>query len=176
MIGGFLAFGRALYCRTEGGNLMKRPIDRKRESAGMFEIDGPPGERIVGVVVIGNRMAIVGAKGVYEAQMADGVDPERIDHNLPQAIQRQVMPYGCETPFIARTIMTAKELFNPAQLAIELDVPKGLSLAYDAAHEFAAMADIATTIKQYEERAAAELAQAKANNSLTLRRCQIYDL
>ena len=69
---------------------IKRPIDRKRDSGGAFTV-GSPGEIGVEMLVLGDRLLTIMTQGVYAVRMADSVDPDRTDINLPNVMTQQVL-------------------------------------------------------------------------------------
>jgi hypothetical protein len=135
---------------------MKRPIDQKRDSAGMFTVGGP-GETAVEMIVLGGRLLSITTGGVYAAQMADSVDPDRTDINLPNVITQQILGFGSDSPIISRTLVAGRELFQRGYLGSDFDEKAALEIAYEAAQHLAAMADFRVSLERDRERAAAEL-------------------
>lgn len=145
----------------------RRPIDIKRDSAVSFSISEPDG-KIEEVLVIDDKMVIVSTKGVHQSELADEVDPDRTDFNLPQTIQQKIIGYGSETPFIAQTLVMARELFDNTHLGENFDRNRALSLTLRAAHEFAAAADILASFEADQVVGIEELSTAVQGSSLNL--------
>lgn len=135
---------------------MKRPIDVKRDAAGSATV-GNEGGNIVTMVKVGERLMLVAQRGVYAVQMADQIDPGRTDIHLPNVIQQQVLQYGTEMPFVARTLATAKELFNAAYLGTEFPQEHATSLAFEAAQEYATVQGVLDTLRADQEDALQKL-------------------
>lgn len=146
---------------------MKRPIDHKRNSAVSFKLGREHGA-ISEVVVIDNRMIIISDNAVHETQLADEIDPERCDINLPQVIHRQILPYGNATSFIRETLAMGHALFDTHHLGEKFDKEKALSLTLKAAQDFAAMADIGNALNNDQEAGISELNSAVVGNQLRL--------
>jgi hypothetical protein len=134
----------------------KRPIDLKRDSGGSFTM-GSPGETATEMFVLDGRLFAVMTRGVYAVRTADSVDPDRTDINLPNMLTQQVMGYGSESPFIARTLLTGRELFQRGYLGTDFDEQRALKIAFEAAQQLGAMTDIKLQLERDREKAAAEL-------------------
>jgi hypothetical protein len=146
---------------------MKRPIDIKRDGAGSFMV-GEGAGAISEMIVIDDRMIILSQNGVHETQLADHVDPGRTDINLPQVIQRQILPYGNAAPFIRETLAMGHALFDTHHLGDKFDKKKALSLTLKAAHDFAAMADLKNSLKADQDAGIAKLELTVKGNQLRL--------
>jgi len=91
---------------------MKRPIDSLRDSAMSMEI-GPSGGRITEMVEIGERLHTVKTDSIYRIMLADEIDPGRTNINVPNS-QQKVLDYGSDSPFVAKTLLTAKRYLRRA--------------------------------------------------------------
>jgi hypothetical protein len=136
---------------------MKRPIDQKRDSGGMFTVGDDPDEIVVSAIVLGGRLLSITTRGVYAAQMADSIDPDRTDVNIPNVVTQRVLGYGSEAPIISRTLLTGRELFQRGYLGTDFDEKAALEIAFEAAQHLAAMADLRVSLERDSERAAEEL-------------------
>jgi hypothetical protein len=134
----------------------KRPIDRKRESAGSFTM-GSSDETAAEMFVLDGRLLTVMTKGVYILRTADSVDPNRTDINLPNMMTQQVLGYGSESPFISRTLLAARELFRRGYLGMDFDEQRALRLAFEVAQHLASMMDLKVAFERDRELAAKEL-------------------
>jgi hypothetical protein len=61
------------------------------------------------MVKAGGRLYAVMAHAIYLVQLAEQIDPDRKNPNLPH-MSRKVMSYGADDEFVTRTIVTAHEL------------------------------------------------------------------
>jgi hypothetical protein len=128
--------------------MMKRPIDRKRDAGGMMEIGTPDDQSAVTAIFpIGDDLYVVKERGVYEVKLADRIDPNRTNIAIPN-MQQRVLNYGSDAPVVGRTLLTAKELFNPTYLPKNLDLTEALRLCFEALKDLTAMLDVAAALKQ----------------------------
>lgn len=67
---------------------------------------------ITAIFPIGDDLYAVKERGIYEVRLADRIDPNRTNIAMPNTQQR-VLNYGSDAPVVGRTLLTAKELFNP---------------------------------------------------------------
>jgi hypothetical protein len=119
--------------------MTKRPIDRVREAAAQMEI-GDRDDPSHGFLKMGDRLHVLKKRSIYQISLADEIDPERTNIHVPNT-QQKVLHYGAATPFVGRTLLTARELFNSSHLTKEIDTDKCLTLIFDATKELALMAD-----------------------------------
>lgn len=149
-----------------------RRIDKIRESAGSTTI--PPGHgNIVAVKVINGRMYFLAERGLTSAVMADHIDPERTNPDIPLVVHRVELPFGAEHRFMQRTVGAAFELIDPTYLPISVDQHAALMLAIEAAASLASVLDIAAEIRSHQrdtraKAAAGELSAAYAPRTANL--------
>ena len=117
----------------------KRPIDRKRDSGGMADIGTKDDGAIVQMIKIGNRLIVLKDNSIYEFMMADDVDPERTNINLPTNIQKLIIDKGSESEMVSRIFLTANMLFNKGKFDKEISVEIVLSLTLDLLQELAVL-------------------------------------
>jgi hypothetical protein len=128
--------------------MTKRPIDRKRDAGGVMEIGTPDDpSAITAIFPIGDDLYVVKERGVYEVKLADRIDPNRTNIAIPNTHQR-VLNYGSDAPVVGRTLLTAKELFNPTYLPKNLDLTQALRLCFETLKDLAAMLDVAAALEQ----------------------------
>lgn len=126
-----------------------RRIDRMRDSAGSTTI--PPGHgNIVAVKVINDRMYFLAERGLTSAVMADHIDPERTNPDIPLVVHRVELSYGAEHRFIQRTVGAAFELIDPTYLPINVDQHAALMLAIEAATSLASVLDVAAEMRAHQ--------------------------
>lgn len=109
----------------------KRPIDRKRESAGAADIGTKEDGAIIEMTKIGERLIVVKEKSIYEFMMADEIDPERTNINLPNNIHKLIINQGAESELVSRTFLTAKTLFKSEFFDNKIDTTKVLTLSLE---------------------------------------------
>jgi hypothetical protein len=123
----------------------KRPIDRVRESALHMSV-GDKDEAITGFVKIDRRLHLIKQHSIYEIKLADEIDPERTNINVPNT-QQKVLHYGSENEFVGRTLLTANELLKESYLTEEIDTEQLLNLIFGAVKELAHMLDSITALR-----------------------------
>lgn len=117
----------------------KRPIDKKRESGGMADIGTIEDGAILEMVKIGERLIIIKEKSIYEFMMADDIDPERTNINLPNNIHKLIINQGADSELVSRTFLTAKTLFKQEFFDNTVDITKALTLSLDIIQEMAVL-------------------------------------
>ncbi|MFT6905758.1 MAG: hypothetical protein ACJAS1_002416 [Oleiphilaceae bacterium] len=130
----------------------KRPIDRLREGAGLFEINTPDDKTpISGMISIGDkRLLIVKGNGIYEMKLADQTDPERTNMNIPTTIQK-VLPYGSDDHWIGAVLLTADELLKESILGKEIDREKILTMVIRISQDIAAGLEVLESYSKKEQ-------------------------
>jgi hypothetical protein len=88
----------------------KRPIDRQRETAITMNV-GDEQEPIKGFLSTEDALYTIKEKGVYKVQLADDIDPERTNPNIPNLSQK-VLSAGDDNEIVARILLTVKCLFD----------------------------------------------------------------
>jgi hypothetical protein len=127
--------------------MTKRPIDRKRDAGGVMEIGTSDDQSAVtGIFPIGDDLYVVKERGIYEVKLADRIDPNRTNIAIPNT-QQKVLNYGSEAPVVGRTLLTAKELFNPTYLPKNLDLTEALRLCFETLKDLATMLDVAAALE-----------------------------
>jgi hypothetical protein len=123
----------------------KRPIDRKRDSAGTFRLQADDDDTgISEMFPLADGLLLVTGKGLYEVKTADQIDPERKNPSIPHNLQRRILPLGTESELVGRTLLTAKTLFVEKFLPTTVDVKKAMSLTFEVLKDLVAM-DVAVT-------------------------------
>lgn len=117
-----------------------RPIDRIRDSGGSARIPEGHGNAVA-VKVFGSRMYFLAERGVTSAVMADQIDPERTNANIPPVVQRTELAYGLDTPFLQRTLCAAFELIDQTHLPNHVDKDALLTMALGVASDLASTTD-----------------------------------
>lgn len=104
---------------------------------------------IEGMLTIGNSLYAVKQQGIYVIKLADEIDPKRTNAAIP-SVQQKILSLGSDSMLVAKTLLTARELFRDDVLPKEFDTTKAQLHALDALKDFAAMADIHTSFKAIE--------------------------
>lgn len=139
-----------------------RPIDRVRDGAGMLtvgtEIDGV----LTGMVALSDVAFMVKERAIYRLLMADDIDPDRENINIPNTVQL-TLPAGSDSDLVARTLLTADELFPKAYFAQEIreeivlatvELTKNLLSAQEIADALRAIVDDLSQPVEVKNRAA----------------------
>ncbi len=112
-----------------------KPIDRKRNSGGSTEIGTKEDGVAVGLTKFKDRLIIIKEKSIYELMLADDIDPQRTNINLPSNIQKLIINKGAESELVSRTFLTAETLFKPDYFNSSIDTEKALQLALEILQE-----------------------------------------
>ncbi len=90
-----------------------------------FEIgdDGEGG--IYDMISMNGDLLCVTKNNIHSIRLADSVDPKRTNPAIPD-MQQKVLPYGPGTPFVGRTFLQAKVLFENHCLVESVDCSKGI--------------------------------------------------
>ena len=106
----------------------KRPIDKVRDSGGMFTL--PPGVGgIQEMCEIQGSLHMLGTNAIYRVKLADEIDPERTNINLPNTHQL-VLPYGTELHYVRQTLMQARRLLKDKVLGPDFNYQSGIDLRW----------------------------------------------
>jgi hypothetical protein len=72
-------------------------------------------------------------------RMADDIDPNRENPNIPPSSQRLIVSLGTESEIFSRTFLTAKRLFKPEYFPATIDTTQLLFLTLEVVQELAAL-------------------------------------
>ena len=108
--------------------------------------------RITEMIGLERTLYIVKEGGIYATQLADNIDPQRTNPNVPN-VQQKVLSIGSSSILVGKTLLTAKELFNPTFLPQKFDKDAGLNFALAALKDLAAMNEIAERLEQAQANA-----------------------
>ena len=129
---------------------------------------GNDGETNKAMIVTDDHLYAVTDRAIYAVQMADQIDPDRTNINLPMTVQQKGLGYGSDSEFVARTFMTAAQLFNPTYLGQTFPVTEGKLLGLELAKRLATLQDFYNALAANEERAEVELQTARRQGSFKL--------
>jgi hypothetical protein len=118
-----------------------RPVDRFRNAGGQGRIEGDSGPILSMFPLQDERLYFICERGITSMQMADQIDPERMNPNLPRMVQRPELAYGATTAFIQRTLCIGAELFDQTYLPETVRRDDAMGLALEAAEVLADVQD-----------------------------------
>jgi len=132
---------------------VKTPIDRIRDSAVSMTLAGAGGA-ITEMMAIGDVLHIVTEGSIHEIKLADKIDPQRTNPNVPNA-QMKVLDLGSGSPLVGKTLLTAKNLFQSKFLRAGIDLEDAVAGTFKALKELAAMDAIVRQLHEDQDRATA---------------------
>lgn len=153
----------------------KRPIDRKRESGGHADIGSEEDGAIIEMKNIGGRLLIIKERSIYEMVMADDIDPERTNINLPTTIHKLIIDKGTESETVSRTLLTAMTLFRPEYISNTVDCSKLIGLTIDLLSEISILEK---EIKEYQfaEKTASDEYEERRNQKVSYKLPSVVSL
>lgn len=117
----------------------KCKIDHIRESAGSMSINVPGDDsEITGMLTLGDSLLVVKRKGIYQIKMADQIDPERTNPNIPNTIQR-LAAFGSDEEFIGKILLTSHGLLEKGHLSPNIDANAAMAHAAEITKNVAEM-------------------------------------
>lgn len=132
----------------------KRRIDQLRDSAGSFQISTPDDDTAIeGFIKTEGRLLVLKGKGIYEVKLADQVDPDRTNINVPNTIQR-VLPYGAEEPWVGAVVLTAEGLLLHACAPENVDCSEAFAIVLEIAKDIASAKQFVESYLELEVTAA----------------------
>jgi hypothetical protein len=114
---------------NEADENRRQRIARQRDGAVEAQVGTPEEGRIVELIGVGHSLYTVKERAIYRFQLADVVDPERLNDNLPHQVQA-VANRGASSPLVASTFLTANVLLNPHHIPEQMREP-GLRIYFD---------------------------------------------
>jgi len=110
---------------------------------------------------IGGRLLIIKERSIYEVIMADTIDPERTNINLPPTIQKLIIDKGTESETVSRTLLTAMTLFRPEYILNSVDCSKLIGLTIDMLSEISILEKEINEYQNAENEASNEYEERK---------------
>src|ERR1700744_3072852 len=102
----------------------KRPIDRKRDSSGHFDVGDETDGAIQQTLNVDGKLLIIKERSIYEVTFAGHIDPERTNYALPPVIQKKILPLGTESEMVSKTYLMALAMLKREYLAPYIDLKK----------------------------------------------------
>ena len=140
----------------------KRPIDRSRESAKTMEVGTLEEGAVKEMIPIGSTLYVVKERAIYIIKLADQIDPQRSNANIPDT-QQKFASEGYDSDRVCRILLTGRELFNKSYLLPEIDCERGLSICTRLLQEVLAMHEAAISLRETEETAARSIKASRGN-------------
>lgn len=158
----------------------KRPVDLKRQRGGRVNIGTEDDGAILEMYNLGGRTIVIKEKSIYELRLADDIDPNRENPNMPLSTQKLILSLGATSEIFSRTFLTAKRLFKPEYFTIAFDLNVALSLSLEVIQELAVLDEeiaeyLAAEKKasdEYEERRSKQLDHAVPSITNIKTRCK----
>lgn len=145
----------------------KCEIDRIRESAGSMNIIVPGDDsEITGMLSLGDNLLVVKRKGIYQIKMADQIDPERTNPNVPNTIQRLAV-FGSDEEFIGKILLTAYGLLGKGHLSPNIDADVAMIHAVEITKNAAEMRALSDRFASEEQEIVDEF-EGKIGNDRSL--------
>jgi hypothetical protein len=88
-----------------------------------------------------SKLYFVKTRAIYSFQLADQIDPDRTNSDIPN-IQQRELAIGSDNFAVARVLLTAKRLLTKTALGQSFDVNQGLEIAIDLLKDVAALIDM----------------------------------
>jgi hypothetical protein len=130
----------------------KRPIDRRREGGKFMDVGTKEDGAIDDMIPIGKTLYIVKERSIYTVRMADDIDPNRTNIDIPD-VQQKFSSVGSDSDLVSRVLLTARELFNKSYLTAHINCEQGLMLCVRLQQQILAMHDATTSLVAAEESA-----------------------
>lgn len=133
-----------------------------------MKVGTPEDGEIQQMLALSDRMLIILARAIYVMQLADNIDPDRTNISIPNTKQK-LLGRGADDPLVAKTLLTAQNLFKEVHLGKNFDEKRGLALALELLKDVATMADMLGAIKDSQDDAIARFKKESAEGrNLTL--------
>lgn len=101
-------------------------------------------------------MVVVTRKSVWRIMLADNIDPQRNNANIPRHIQERLLSYGSDDAIVGRTLLQGKELLLAGHLPNTINKQQTMQLVLSFSKELAAMSDeikkLSDEYKEIQER------------------------
>ncbi len=92
----------------------KSLIEKRRNMGGSADIGSAEDGAILEMINMCNKTIVVKEKALYEFFLADQIDPNRENPDIPSNVQRLLLKQGAESPLVCKTFLTAIGYYVPA--------------------------------------------------------------
>lgn len=131
----------------------EKSIDKIRKSGGRMEIGTADDQSdITALMSLGNTLYAIKEKGIYAIKLADEIDPERTNPDIPP-VQQRIVALGSDSPLVGQTILTAKILFTDEVLPKWFDCTRAMLFSLEALTDLVAICELKNTFIDAEDRA-----------------------
>lgn len=120
----------ALTCFVQKGPRLSE-IDRLRNSPGQMYIGEQLSGAITGSYLLVDQLLIIRNDSVYSVRMADQIDPNRTNADIPN-VSQLIFDLGSDSDAIRRSLLTAGELFRTPYLSPAIDATRARGIAFDS--------------------------------------------
>ena len=129
----------------------RRPIDRKRDAAVGIEVNPPDDDSpIIEFLTLDEKLYVLKERGLYRVMLADEIDPERKNIEIPNTVQR-ALRMGADSEIVGRTLLTGKALFKSEFLPNEIDCNRAMTLLLEITRDLVAMSITAAELSEKED-------------------------
>jgi hypothetical protein len=127
-----------------------------RDRGGTFKIENPNDSTPISeMFTLADGLIFVTGKCTYKLQVADQIDPDRTNPELPHNIHQRLFDYGTESDLFRRTLLQSKVLFRKEFLSIDID--RALQLGFNALCEMVALHEEADAFVAAEQTETAKM-------------------
>jgi hypothetical protein len=146
----------------------KKPYLLERDRGGSGKLNNPDdGTSIQEMFTLGDDLLILTGKCTYRLNVADQVDPERLNPGLPHNFQQKLFDYGVESELLCRTLLQAKVLLRSEFQKV--DTSKAMQLAFEALTNIISMNDMGRAFEAAQASALKRVAAPqKGDRSMTV--------
>jgi hypothetical protein len=130
-----------------------RPIDPLRNGPGLIEIGTPEDGPIVALISTKQRLYLIKTQAIYSVQLADQIDPDRTNPDIPNTQQRE-LAIGSEHFAVARILLTAEKLLKKTALGQSFDVKRAIKVAIDLLKHIAVLIEMRERLEVSQREAA----------------------
>lgn len=132
--------------------MKRQPPILARDSGGAFSINNPDdGTPIREMFELGGGLLIISEQCTYRIQVADQIDPDRLNPSLPHNFQQKLFDHGVKSELLCRTLLQAKKMFRKEFQTI--DVEKAMQFSLDAFGDLVSMDEISQRFTAAEKTA-----------------------
>jgi hypothetical protein len=131
-------------------NIGSNNIDKIRDAAFTGKIgSSEDASAIREFIEIDGMMYIVKDNGIYSYKLADQIDPQRTNRDVPN-VQQRVAQYGATDEVVCRTLLTGKVLFKNKFLGQNFDEIRSMSLTFELMRDLLAAKEMAGEFRKAE--------------------------
>ncbi len=118
-------------CLMTKKNTEKRKIDKKRDGALSFEMPNSEGDSFKKIISGSGKLHIVNDESIHLITMADDIDPERTNINVPHT-NKVALEYGFNNDVVQRIFLLAETLFNRTHLGSVFESESAITHSFEA--------------------------------------------